>query len=156
MTKSVSDIRLDFICYTYLRTPRCYSSCRTLAASHNLCEVSLQRIFTGWCRQPHAQPSTWRTRVSLLVWHLPRNLSGMGGPASSYAAASMALEFTGAHKPPHAATKCFRRGGYTIHGVVWYTVTLNPLTTSHLSVAYELSFSMDLDRLTFESRSIYI
>jgi hypothetical protein len=62
-------------------------------------------IFTGLGRQPHAQLLTWRTRVYLLVWHLPRNLSGMGGPTSSYAAADIALEFIGAHKPPHPATK---------------------------------------------------
>jgi hypothetical protein len=61
-----------------------------------------------------AQPPTWRTRVSLLVWRLPRNLSGMGGPTSSYAAAGIALEFIGTHKHPHPATKCFRQGGNTI------------------------------------------
>jgi hypothetical protein len=52
-----------------------YSSCRTMAASHILCEVSWQQIFTGWGRQPHAQLPTWRTRVSVLVWYLPWNLS---------------------------------------------------------------------------------
>jgi hypothetical protein len=83
---------------SHLLTPWRYSSCRTLAASHTLCGVSWQRIFTGWGRQPHAQPPTWRTRVSLLVWHLPRNLSAVGGPTSSYAAAGIALEFIGAHK----------------------------------------------------------
>jgi hypothetical protein len=90
---------------TYLLNPWRYSSCRTLAASHTLCEVSWQRIFTRWGRQPYAQPPTWRTRVSLLVWHLPRNPSGMGGPTSSYVAADVALEFIGAQKPPHPATK---------------------------------------------------
>jgi hypothetical protein len=48
-----------------LLTPWRYISCRTPAASQILCEVSWQRIFTGWDRQPHAQPPTWRTRVSL-------------------------------------------------------------------------------------------
>jgi hypothetical protein len=38
----------------------------------------------------------------------------MGGHTSSYAAAGMTLEFIGAHKPPHPATKCFRQGGDTI------------------------------------------
>jgi hypothetical protein len=40
----------------------------------------------------------------------------MGDPTSSYAAADIALEFIGARKPPHAATKCFRQGGDTIDG----------------------------------------
>jgi hypothetical protein len=100
----------------YLLTPWSYSSCRTLATSHIICEISWQQIFTGWGHQPHAQPPTWRTRVFLSVWHLPRNLSDMGGPTSSYAAARIALEFIGAHKPPHPATKCFQQGGDTIEG----------------------------------------
>jgi hypothetical protein len=53
---------------------------------------------------------TWRTMVSLLVWHLHQNLSGMGG------ATSKAFELIGAHKPPHPATKCFQQGGDTILG----------------------------------------
>jgi hypothetical protein len=40
----------------------------------------------------------------------------MGGPISSYAAAGIALEYIGAHKPPHPATKFFRQGGDTIEG----------------------------------------
>jgi hypothetical protein len=100
----------------FLLTPWRYSSCRTLAASHTVCEVSWQQIFTRWGRQPRAQPPTWRTRVSLLVWHLPRNLSGMGGPTSSYAAADIALVFIVVHKPPHPATRCFWQGGDTIEG----------------------------------------
>jgi hypothetical protein len=40
----------------------------------------------------------------------------MGGPTSSYAAAGIALEFIGAHKPPHPAAECFRQGGDTIEG----------------------------------------
>jgi hypothetical protein len=51
-------------------------------------------------RQPHAQPPTWRTRVSLLVWHLSRNLSGMG---------------------PYQQL-CCRRHSFRVH---WYT---SPLT----------------------------
>jgi hypothetical protein len=46
----------------------------------------------------------------------------MGGPTSSYAAAGIALEFTGAHKLPHPATKCFRQGGDTIQGDMQSTV----------------------------------
>ncbi|KAG8297953.1 PIH1 domain-containing protein 1 [Homalodisca vitripennis] len=51
-------------------------------------------------RQPNAQPPTWRTRVSLLVWLLPHeDLSGKGGPTISYATAGIALEVVGACKP---------------------------------------------------------
>jgi hypothetical protein len=32
---------------------------------------------------PHAKPSTWRTGVSLFVWVITLDLSGMGGPTSS-------------------------------------------------------------------------
>jgi hypothetical protein len=40
-------------------------------------------LFRGWGCQPHAQPTTWTARVSLLVWTLPFGLSGMGGPTIS-------------------------------------------------------------------------
>jgi hypothetical protein len=40
----------------------------------------------------------------------------MGGPTSSYAAAGIALEFIGAHMPPHPTTKCFLQDGDTIKG----------------------------------------
>jgi len=42
--------------------------------------------------------------VSLFVWHLPFDLSSKGGPASSYATASIALRVTGLLKPPHIYT----------------------------------------------------
>jgi hypothetical protein len=41
--------------------------------------------------QPHAQPPAWRTRVSLFVWAITFDLSGLGDPASSYATAGLAL-----------------------------------------------------------------
>jgi hypothetical protein len=44
---------------------------------------------------------TWRTRVSLSVWLLPLDLSGMGDPATSYATASIALRVSEALKPHH-------------------------------------------------------
>jgi hypothetical protein len=49
-------------------------------------------------RLSHAQPPTWRTRVSLFVWLLPLDLSGMGAPTSSYATAG---RVSGALKPHH-------------------------------------------------------
>jgi hypothetical protein len=113
-SKHLTFLLVTFTHRTYLLSGA--SSCRTLAAWHILCEVSWQQIFTGWGRQPHAQPPTWRTRVSLLVWHLPRNLSDMGVPTSSYAAAGIALEFIVVHKPPHPATEIFRQGRDIIKG----------------------------------------
>jgi hypothetical protein len=56
-------------------------------------------VFTGLGCQPNAQPRTWRTRVSLLVWNLTLDLSGLGDPASSYATAGIALEIIGTRKP---------------------------------------------------------
>jgi hypothetical protein len=42
----------------------------------------------GWvCRQP----PTWRTRVSHLIWVITFDLSGSGGPTSSYTTVSVAL-----------------------------------------------------------------
>jgi len=46
-------------------------------------DISTDIFFTGWGCQPHAQPSTWRTRVSLSVWVITFDLSGMEGPTSS-------------------------------------------------------------------------
>jgi hypothetical protein len=43
----------------------------------------------------------------------------MGGHTSSYAAAGIALEFIGAHKPPNPATKFFHQGGDTIKGELY-------------------------------------
>jgi hypothetical protein len=40
-------------------------------------------------------------QVSLFVWLLPFDLSGLGGPASSYATAGIALRVSGALKPHH-------------------------------------------------------
>jgi hypothetical protein len=40
-------------------------------------------------------------RVSLFVWLLPLDLTGKGGPTSSYATAGIALRVSGALKPHH-------------------------------------------------------
>jgi hypothetical protein len=48
---------------------------------------------------PNPQPPTWRTRVSLLVWNITLDLSGLGDPASSYATTGIALEIIGECKP---------------------------------------------------------
>jgi hypothetical protein len=48
--------------------------------------------------QPHVQSPTWKTRVSLFIWLLPLNLSGLGGLTSNYATADTALRVSGALK----------------------------------------------------------
>ena len=60
----------------------------------------------GWGCLPHVQPPTWRTRVSLFIWVIALNLSGMGGPTSSCAAAIIALRIIWPYKPHH----CIRVG----------------------------------------------
>jgi hypothetical protein len=40
-------------------------------------------------------------KVSLFVWLLPVDLSGIDGPTSSYATAGIALRVSGALKPHH-------------------------------------------------------
>jgi hypothetical protein len=52
-------------------------------------------------RLSHAQHPTWRTRVSLYVWLLSLDLSGMGVLTSSYATAGIALRVSGVLKPHH-------------------------------------------------------
>jgi hypothetical protein len=63
--------------------------------------VSEQFSFYSVRLLPHAQPPAWRTRVSLFVWPLPLDLSGMGDPTSSYATTGIALRVSGALKPHH-------------------------------------------------------
>jgi hypothetical protein len=58
-------------------------------------------FFTVRGRQPLAQPPTWRTRVSLSVWIIPFDLSGLGDPTSSYATAGIALKVIWPRKPHH-------------------------------------------------------
>jgi hypothetical protein len=54
----------------------------------------------GWGCQPHAQPPTWRTRVSLFVWASTFDLCGMGDPAISYPTAGLALCHLTTQAPP--------------------------------------------------------
>jgi len=60
-------------------------------------DVSLNRC---GC-QPHTQPSTWRTRVSLLDWVITCHVSDMGGSASSCVTSGIALRNIWPHKPYH-------------------------------------------------------
>jgi hypothetical protein len=74
-------------------------------------KVSQQlKLFTGWGRQLHAQPPTWRTRVSLFVWIITFDLSSMGDPTSSYATAGIALRIIWPRKP-HQYNIGIRTGG---------------------------------------------
>jgi len=52
---------------------------------------------------PSTQPPTWRTSVSLFIWVLSFDLSGKGGPTSSYATAGVALWIIAPLKPPYPA-----------------------------------------------------
>jgi hypothetical protein len=46
-------------------------------------KVSQQlKLLTRWGLQPHAQPQTWRARVSFFVWIITFDLSGMGDTTS--------------------------------------------------------------------------
>jgi hypothetical protein len=49
------------------------------------------KLFTELGRQPHAEPPTWRARVSLFVWIVTFDLSSMRDPTSSYATAGIAV-----------------------------------------------------------------
>jgi hypothetical protein len=52
------------------------------------------KFFSGVGSYPHAQLPTWRTRVSLFVWGITFDLSGLDDPASIYATAGLALKIT--------------------------------------------------------------
>jgi len=64
--------------------------------------------------QPHAQPPTWGSRVSIFVWVITFDLSGMGGPTRSYPTASIALRII--DHPSPATTSQY---GY-LQGVICY------------------------------------
>jgi hypothetical protein len=54
--------------------------------------------------------------VSLLVWNLTLDLSGLGDPASSYATAVIALEIIGARKPHRHDKADTPPGGHNLFG----------------------------------------
>jgi hypothetical protein len=77
-----------------------FSHCMPISGRNFNCIVFSKKIFfTGLVCQPNAQLPTWRARVSLSVWNLTVDLSGLGDPVSSYATASISLEIIGARKP---------------------------------------------------------
>ena len=67
----------------------------------SLYEFPQQEDFTRLESQSNAQPPTWRTRVPLLVWPLPFDLSTKGDPTSSYATSGIALQVTWVLKLPY-------------------------------------------------------
>jgi hypothetical protein len=65
----------------------------------------------GWRYQPHAQPPTRRTRVSVFVWVITFDLSGMGGPTGSYATANIVLRIIWPRKSHHYVKTLMPSGG---------------------------------------------
>jgi hypothetical protein len=51
----------------------------------NFRSFSTELFLWGGVVIPMPNPTTWRTRVFLFVWVITFDLSGMGGPTSSYA-----------------------------------------------------------------------
>jgi len=63
--------------------------------------------------QPHALPPTWRTRVSLFFWAITFDLSGMGGPTSSFATANISQDHLTKQVPPlHFSMDTFGGGAF--------------------------------------------
>jgi hypothetical protein len=56
-------------------------------------------------------PPTWRARVSLFVWIIAFDLSGMGDPTSRYATAGIALSIIWPNKPNHYVKVGIPTGG---------------------------------------------
>jgi hypothetical protein len=81
------DLSLFWIC-----SPHPFSNFRSFSTEH---------LFVGWGYQPNAQHTTRRTRISLLVWVITFDLSGMVCPTSSYSTTSITLRIIWARKPHH-------------------------------------------------------
>jgi hypothetical protein len=65
------------------------------------CLVSEQFSFYGVRLLVSRPTPNLEARVSLFVWFLPLELSGMGDTTSSYATAGIALRVSGTLKPHH-------------------------------------------------------
>jgi hypothetical protein len=72
--------------------------------------------------------------VSLFVWPLPHDLSGMYDPTSSYATAGIALRVSGALKPHH-------------HDKVETPSVGNFISISHFSPCVQYDLIMKADKL---------
>ena len=65
-------------------------------------------VCTGQGCQPCTQSPTWRTRVSLFVWVITLDLSGMGGPAGSIRQRSSQIHLTTQAPPLRQSRDTFR------------------------------------------------
>jgi hypothetical protein len=95
--------------------------------------------FTGWSCQPHGQSPTWSTRVSLFVWVITFDLSGIGAPACSYATAGIALRILWPHKPRHFVKVEIPSAG-TINMFVFFASSIMPTVPKFLHVRTMLSY----------------
>ena len=87
-------------------------------------EASQGMLFMGWGCQPHVQPPTWRTSLSLLAWVITFDLSGMGRPTNSDATTSIAVRIIWPHKTRHYVkvwTPSGRGGGL----ILWEYLSLS-------------------------------
>ena len=71
-----------------------------------------RNAFYGVRFQLHVQPPTWRTRLSLFVWAITFDLSGIGGPTNSDASASIARRVIWPHKTCRYVKVGIRLGGF--------------------------------------------
>jgi hypothetical protein len=76
-------------------------SCCVACPVSDFRSFSTNIFFTGWGFQPHAQPPTWRTRVSLFVWVITFDLSGKWYHTNSVTTASTAIRIIWPHKHHH-------------------------------------------------------
>jgi hypothetical protein len=80
-------------------TPKFMSNCLCHSCRHTIFLSFIRglswgfetTLFVGWGCQLHAQSPPWRARISLFVWVITFDLSGMADPTISYASASIAL-----------------------------------------------------------------
>jgi hypothetical protein len=75
-----------------------------------------------------SQPPSWRTRVSLLVWTLPFDLTSMGDPDGSLTTTGIAVWVRVAHKPHHHNKVETPLGGYIymcLYIIFTFHITIN-------------------------------
>ena len=95
-----------------------YSPFWTIASS-TLSIFLVEHIFMGWGCQPHPQPPTWRTSVSLYVWVVAFDLSGMVRPASSYATTNIPLRIISPRKTHQSIIHPEDGGRKFLESVIW-------------------------------------
>jgi hypothetical protein len=73
----------------------------TIALSAIVKSFSTVKAFYGVGPSTSRPTPTWRARVSVSVWIITFDMSGMGDLTSSYATASIALRIVSPRKPHH-------------------------------------------------------